>query len=64
MKVMDLLQNLDLKKKSRQRRQHCALVENMAKKEPQSFHCGSFDHHGLQSLSDYVILFSIFRLEN
>ena len=33
-------------------------------KELQSFsHCGSFDHHGLQSLNDYKILFFILRLQ-
>ena len=42
-----------------------SLVENIAKKEPQSFsHCGSFDHHGLQSLNNYKILFFILRLQN
>ena len=38
---------------------------NMAKKEPQLFsHCGSFDHLGMQPLNDYIILFSILRLQN
>jgi hypothetical protein len=33
---------------------HTTLVENIAKKDPQSFsHHGSFDHPNLQSLNDY-----------
>ena len=33
-------------------------LKNMANKEPQSFsHCGSFDHHALQSLNNYRFVF-------
>lgn len=48
----------------------CALtlVENCAKKESQLIsHCGSFDHHVMQSLNDYYyyfILFSYFNFKN
>jgi hypothetical protein len=42
-----------------------SLVENIAKKEPQSFfQCGSFDHLDLQSLKQLHIVFSWFTNMN
>ena len=41
-----------------------SLVENMVKKEPQSFsHCGSFDHHDLQPLNDCIFVFLVLQLQ-
>ena len=43
---------------SRRMSPHTSLVENMAKKEPQSFfHCSSFDHHAKQSLNNCIFVF-------
>ena len=41
-----------------------SLVENIAKKELQSFSrdCGSFDHPDLQSINDCKFLFLVLRL--
>ena len=33
------------------------LVENMVKKNRTHYHCGSFDHHALQSLNKYMFVF-------